>query len=68
MRHHQEEKLYVELWTIYPPEMVEGRDHDHKVDVWSLGVLTYEFIAGCAPFEADGPPEQTYRRIAKSGP
>jgi serine/threonine protein kinase len=48
-----------------PPEMVEGRDHDHKVDVWSLGVLTYEFIAGCAPFEADGPPEQTYRRIAK---
>jgi aurora kinase, other len=48
-----------------PPEMVEGRDHDKMVDVWSLGVLTYEFIAGCAPFEADGPPEQTYRRIAK---
>ena len=48
-----------------PPEMVEGRDHDKMVDVWSLGVLTYEFIAGCAPFEADGPPEQTCRRIAK---
>ena len=48
-----------------PPEMVEGRDHDKNVDVWSLGVLTYEFLAGCAPFEADGPPEQTYRRIAR---
>ena len=26
------------------PEMVEGRDHDAAVDVWSLGVLAYEFL------------------------
>ena len=26
-----------------PPEMVEGREHDRTADVWSLGVLTYEF-------------------------
>jgi len=27
-----------------PPEMVEGHDHDEMVDVWSLGVLMYEFL------------------------
>jgi len=27
-----------------PPEMVEGHDHDKMVDVWSLGVLMYEFL------------------------
>ena len=47
-----------------PPEMVEGRDHDVSVDVWSLGVLTYEFLVGSPPFEAQGHSE-TYRRIAK---
>ena len=47
-----------------PPEMVEGRDHDNTADVWSLGVLTYEFLVGSPPFEADGH-KQTYRRIAR---
>ena len=47
-----------------PPEMVEGRDHDASVDIWSLGVLTYEFLTGSPPFEAKGHSE-TYRRIAK---
>jgi serine/threonine protein kinase len=37
-----------------PPEMVEGREHDVGVDVWGLGVLTYEFLYGCPPFEAAG--------------
>lgn len=45
-----------------PPEMVQGKDHDHRVDVWSLGVLLYEFLVGSPPFEAKGHTE-TYRRI-----
>jgi aurora kinase len=32
------------------------------VDVWSLGVLCYEFLYGTPPFEAAGHAE-TYRRI-----
>ncbi len=28
------------------PEMVEGAFHDANVDVWSLGVLCYEFLYG----------------------
>jgi aurora kinase len=45
-----------------PPEMLEGRDHDSTVDVWSLGVLCYEFLFGDPPFEAAGHSE-TYKRI-----
>ena len=25
-----------------PPEMIERKMHDEKVDIWSLGILTYE--------------------------
>lgn len=46
-----------------PPEMVEGREHDHTADVWSLGVLCYEFLVGSPPFEANGY-RATYRRIS----
>ena len=47
-----------------PPEMIEGKPHDQMVDVWSLGVLMYEFLCGSPPFEAEGH-SQTYARISK---
>ncbi|XP_020592232.1 serine/threonine-protein kinase Aurora-1-like [Phalaenopsis equestris] len=47
-----------------PPEMVESVDHDASVDIWSLGVLCYEFLYGVPPFEAKEHSE-TYRRIRK---
>ena len=47
-----------------PPEMIESRPHDEKVDLWSLGVLCYEFLVGKPPFEAEGHSE-TYKRITK---
>lgn len=47
-----------------PPEMVEGREHDEKVDIWSMGVLLYEFLVGSPPFEAEGH-TATYRKITK---
>jgi serine/threonine protein kinase len=48
-----------------PPEMVEGRDHNEKVDLWSLGVLCYEFLVGSPPFEDQTSYRATYRRIAQ---
>ncbi|KAM4842055.1 aurora kinase A isoform 1-T2 [Thomomys bottae] len=47
-----------------PPEMIEGRMHDEKVDLWSLGVLCYEFLTGKPPFEAQTY-QETYRRISR---
>jgi len=47
-----------------PPEMIEGHEHDSNVDVWSLGVLMYEFLVGVPPFVAEDQSE-TCRRIAK---
>lgn len=47
-----------------PPEMVEAKQHDYRVDIWSLGILTYEFLVGKPPFEENGH-KATYRRISK---
>lgn len=34
-----------------PPEMAHGTQYDFKTDNWAIGVLTYEFLVGKAPFE-----------------
>uniref|UniRef100_A0A670Y2W3 non-specific serine/threonine protein kinase n=1 Tax=Pseudonaja textilis TaxID=8673 RepID=A0A670Y2W3_PSETE len=47
-----------------PPEMIEGRTHDETVDLWSLGVLCYEFLVGKPPFEAETY-QDTYRAISR---
>lgn len=54
-----------------PPEMIkpgggargEENFYSEKVDLWSLGVLTYEFLVGEAPFEDSM--VMTQRRIAR---
>lgn len=45
-----------------PPEMIDGSMHDEKIDLWSLGVLCYEFLVGHPPFESEGH-SATYRKI-----
>ena len=40
------------------------RHGSSQVDLWSLGVLTYEFLVGKPPFEAESN-NDTYRRITK---
>lgn len=45
-----------------PPEMLNHQSYDHTVDLWCLGILTYEFICGNPPFESQET-SVTYQKI-----
>ncbi len=49
------------------PEQAVGRDDvDHRSDIFSLGVMAYQFLAGEKPFQGDSPTEVQERIINAS--
>jgi serine/threonine protein kinase len=43
------------------PEMIEGERATPAADVWALGVLLYEMLAGIAPFRGESIPAVLYQ-------
>jgi len=44
------------------PEVIKGEKYDYNVDLWSIGVLTYELLTGYAPFDATNK-QEAYQNI-----
>jgi len=34
-----------------PPELIMNGKYDEKVDIWAIGILTYELLIGKIPFK-----------------
>ena len=43
-------KTFVDDPKTMSPDMLSGKSYNNKIDLWSLGVLTYELLIGEKPF------------------
>jgi len=50
------------------PEQAQGNRVDHHTDIYSLGVILYEILAGQVPFDADSTWSVIYKHIHESPP
>jgi len=48
----------------FAPEVIQSSGHNHAVDWWTVGILTFELMSGNPPFEAPNP-VKTYQLIVK---
>jgi cGMP-dependent protein kinase len=48
----------------FAPELVKSLGHNHAVDWWTLGILTFELLSGHPPFESASP-MQIYAKVTK---
>ena len=46
---------------------VDRSGYGPEIDCWAIGILAFECLVGCAPFESDST-EETYRRILAEEP
>ncbi|MCW3100136.1 MAG: serine/threonine protein kinase, partial [Chthonomonadaceae bacterium] len=50
------------------PEQLKGGKSDGRADLYSLGILFYEYLAGVTPFEADNPGAILMKHLTETAP
>ena len=50
------------------PEQVAGEGGDHRADIYALGIVAYEMLAGAPPFSGPSPTVVLMKRLAEAPP
>lgn len=54
--------------TYFSPEQAQGLSVDPRSDVYALGVVLYEMVAGRPPFQGDNPVSVAYKHVREEAP